>query len=479
MPASADIYGQIQPFKAPNPLADMAQVMQIQHAMGANALNDYTLRSTRRKDEETNALASAIKGGLDLSTADGQRQAYGVAPTVADAYINAQVDRQKAQADIGRTTAETGKFKMDTHVKQVELSGQAFGALRANPTPENFASTMDALQQNGIMPAEMVAQIKAKAAADPTSIATMAEQGFRAALSAKDQLAKFETRNTGGTTDTVQIDPVTGKAAVVNSVRNTQSPDSIASNATSVANNKRTIEGEDRRAGVVAGGGMDENSERTAQAIASGQLPAPTGMALLNPKNQRILGRVMEINPSYDATTVDAKKKAARDFTSGPQGNALRSFAVAGDHLAQLDKLVDAMNNGDIQLVNKLGNAYSQQTGNPAVTNFDAAKEIVGKEVVKAIVAGGGGVEERRELSRLLDEAKSPRQLKGVISQFTALMGAQHEALLQQRRAAGLPDSTLPNYTGGQHGQTAAAPTGGISIDQKAIAAELARRGGK
>jgi hypothetical protein len=51
-------------------------------------------------------------------------------------------------------------------------------------------------------------------------------------------------------------------------------------NATSRANNRDTIAAENVRAGVVPGGGMDENSERTAQAIASGQLPAPTGMAL-------------------------------------------------------------------------------------------------------------------------------------------------------------------------------------------------------
>jgi hypothetical protein len=120
-------------------------------------------------------------------------------------------------------------------------------------------------------------------------------------------------------------------------MQNTVSPDAQLQANTSTANNQRTINAENLRAGVMPGGGMDENSERTAQAIASGQLPAPTGMALLNPKNQRILGRVMEINPQYDATTVDAKKKAARDFTTGQLGNSMRSFQVAGQHLDQLN----------------------------------------------------------------------------------------------------------------------------------------------
>jgi hypothetical protein len=190
----------------------------------------------------------------------------------------------------------------------------------------------------------------------------------------------------------------------------------------------------------------------------------PSGMALLNPKNQRILGRVMEINPEYDATTVTAKKKAANDFTSGTLGNSMRSFNVAGQHLDQLGTLVDALNNKDTQLFNKIGNAYSQATGSPAPTNFDAAKDIVSKEVVKAIVAGGGGVTERQELAGLMDKAKSPAQLKGVIQQYRNLMGAQHDALLQQRRAAGLPDSTLPKYDlGNAEKSFVGAPAGGPS----------------
>jgi hypothetical protein len=137
--------------------------------------------------------------------------------------------------------------------------------------------------------------------------------------------------------------------------------------------------------------------------------------------------------------------------------------------------LVDALNNGNMQIVNKIGNAYSSQTGNPAPTNFDAAKDVVSKEVVKAIVAGGGGVAERQELSHLMDNAKSPAQLKGVIQQYRNLMAAQHDALLQQRDAAGLPRSTLPNYTEAG-GSPATAP--GMPA-MSAIDAELARRGHK
>jgi hypothetical protein len=50
-------------------------------------------------------------------------------------------------------------------------------------------------------------------------------------LKAEQLLPTIQTRNTGGTTDVLAIDPLTGGAKVTNSVRNTQSPDSVASTA--------------------------------------------------------------------------------------------------------------------------------------------------------------------------------------------------------------------------------------------------------
>ena len=190
------------------------------------------------------------------------------------------------------------------------------------------------------------------------------------------------------------------------------------------------------------------NIETTAKAIAEGRLPPPSGMALTNPRNQQILAKVMEINPNYDFTDVTAKRTAASNFSSGQLGNQMRSFATAGQHLDQMGHLVDALGNNDVNLINKVANAYGSQTGSTAPTNFDAAKDVVAKEVMKAIISGGGGQAEREELARSLSTAKSPEQLKGVIKTYRDLMGAQYDNLLEQRRSAGLSDSTMPNYRG-------------------------------
>jgi len=46
-----------------------------------------------------------------------------------------------------------------------------------------------------------------------------------------------------------------------------------------------------------------------------------------------------------------------------------------------------------------------------------------------------------------MDAAKSPEQLRGVVDTYYELMNAQKENLIIQRDAAGLPRSTLPDYT--------------------------------
>jgi hypothetical protein len=124
--------------------------------------------------------------------------------------------------------------------------------------------------------------------------------------------------------------------------------------------------------------------------------------------------------------------KAVKEFTSGKLGNSVRSFNVSLSHLETLGTLADALHNGDAKMVNKVGNYFAEQTGGAAPTNFDAAKKIVGDEIVKAIVGSGGGVHDREEAARVIASANSPAQLKGAIDTYKELMRGQLHGLRQQ-----------------------------------------------
>lgn len=418
------------------------QLQQLQQGVAdQNALRDATKSFN---DDPLNNLASLRSRGLYKQSQDYQKALY---------------DNQKTQGEIGLNKSKAGEQDAlaQMHALDSSIKGHDFALqkLQAVTDPSQVPGWVaDSIRAGAFKPDEAI-------------------QGYQMFQQALQQPGGFETWKQGAlkggqsVTDSLKQQQQALIAANVQAGENARNQ---ATNQTHVQTAGMAQAGENSRAalgrqtqmtiaGVQPGGGLDDNGERTAQAIASGQLQPPTGMALLNPKNQRILGRVMEINPQYDSTTVTAKKAAAQNFTTGPLGNSMRSFAVAGQHLDQLGALADALNNGNYPLVNQIGNTIAQQTGNPAPTNFDAAKAVVSKEVVKAIVAGGGGVAEREELSNLMKSANSPAQLKGVITQYRNLMAAQHDALLTQRRAAGLPDSTLPSYTDANGAP--AVPTGG------------------
>jgi len=184
------------------------------------------------------------------------------------------------------------------------------------------------------------------------------------------------------------------------------------------------------------------------KAISEGREPFPTPrMMASNPYYERLADAVAQYNPDFDATAFSTRKNANTAFTTGIQGRQLLAFGSAVKHLETLGGLIDALKNKDVVQLNRFNNIWEKQTGQSAVTNFEAAKGIVAKEIMKSIVTGGGGVEERQELSRLMDAAKSPEQLRGVVDTYYELMNAQKENLIIQRDAAGLPRSSLPDYT--------------------------------
>jgi hypothetical protein len=160
-----------------------------------------------------------------------------------------------------------------------------------------------------------------------------------------------------------------------------------------------------------------------------------SGFALKTPWGQAVMAKVLESNPDYQGTNYGVRQNAMRAFATGVQGNAIRSFNTSLEHLDTLKGLVGALGGGDTKLLNRLSQGFAAQFGAPAPTNFDAAKHIVGDEIVKAIVGAGGGVADRENAAATIDRANSPEQLLGVIKTYQDLMLGQLHGLKRQYEA--------------------------------------------
>ena len=164
------------------------------------------------------------------------------------------------------------------------------------------------------------------------------------------------------------------------------------------------------------------------------------------------MNRYLQEHPDASA---DEVKRAAQLYTtqttaqnrflSGPQGNTIRSLNVVVSHLQTMQDLGDALGNGNVRLFNQLAQRWSEETGDPAPTNFDTAKQIVGAEVIKALgVAGAGSQSERQEAADAFNRARSPAQLAGAINASKKLLVGQLGGLRRQYVAAtGLTGDTF------------------------------------
>ncbi len=167
---------------------------------------------------------------------------------------------------------------------------------------------------------------------------------------------------------------------------------------------------------------------------------SPTSLSTKGGHREAVLGMASKYDPTFNSQEYPTRQQARVRFSSGPQGDTIRSMNVAIDHLATLHEYADALKNGDVRVINSIGNKFKEQFGYDAPTNFDAVKSIVGAEVSKAIVGSKGALADREEIRTTLNRAGSPDQLVGPIAAYKKLMAGQVKGLKQQYEASGLKD---------------------------------------
>jgi hypothetical protein len=132
-------------------------------------------------------------------------------------------------------------------------------------------------------------------------------------------------------------------------------------------------------------------------------------------------------------------KAMSKYMTSGKGGENLAAFDTAVSHLKLLGDTVEALNNGDIPLANRFGNAAGVEMGDDAVTNFNTVKNAVAGEIAKVFTNRGATGEEIALLNQTINSSQSNEQLTGAINYYIDLMGGKLGALHTQFESAQQP----------------------------------------
>jgi hypothetical protein len=123
-----------------------------------------------------------------------------------------------------------------------------------------------------------------------------------------------------------------------------------------------------------------------------------------------IMRKVMAINPDYNAQNWQAQGTLLKTFTSGKVASELRATNTALSHVGLLNDAIDALNNGDVRVLNQIGNRLGLETGKTPAAVFQTIVGKVGPELAQAYGEATGG--ERKGEQANFDPSLPPQTLR-------------------------------------------------------------------
>ena len=130
------------------------------------------------------------------------------------------------------------------------------------------------------------------------------------------------------------------------------------------------------------------------------------------------------------------QQDAQNYFTTGAGADAFRQQETILHHAQVFGQIYDALNNGNTQLANKLGNEFNVQFGADQATNAKIVGQVMSAEVGKYLAGNQGSKDERAELAALIPTFSSPQQAKGGLQTLATLVQGQRASWTAQRDAA-------------------------------------------
>lgn len=431
--------------------ANEIDLAKVRSDLSVEAQNRIAEANLARETAPLNRFQKIVSSYVDKFTADPS-QIQGAIPTAQPATDNdvsagasgipPETDTSGSWDDINKSFAAgepaRNASRLDTLQKELatETDPANIASLKREIArlPASDPSATSAPTDASASPAQAAVKLTDSAIKDAAFQAALQEARITDPLAYKAASDAFKGEHVLVGQGGAIVDPVTGKVKYHN-----DTAEKIATMKTQAAIDiaDKKVDAQAVRDQIKANNALQKTltpaeMQSMAQLIADNKMPAPTGNAMRNPQTIAIMKLVTDINPNYDSKDYKTMMRSEGAFATGPEAKAVRSFNVGISHLGTLEGLISALDNGDIQAINKFGNMVASQTGQKAPTEFNAAKKIVSDEIVKAIVGTGGGVADREEAAKTIDASNSPAQLRGVIQTYKELMKGQLEGLAEQ-----------------------------------------------
>jgi hypothetical protein len=218
--------------KTPEPFAALQQPIQ-------TAATLQGLRQNQTRLNANQAISDAYRQSVDPSTGEvdfGKLQAL-ASQNGAGAFLP-EFMGQIAQQRNSQLQYDTGK--LEQAMKQQQQLRSTIGSVALDPNlgktdmSQHIARQIVDLVQNGVLPQDMAVRELRSIPGDPALQAAWVRNHLMNSLSGeakiKALMPQVQAINTGGATNVVAINPMTGEPTVTGTMQNTVSPDTLAQN---------------------------------------------------------------------------------------------------------------------------------------------------------------------------------------------------------------------------------------------------------
>jgi hypothetical protein len=441
----------------PSPLDQASKIMALQRGVQQQQLGAQELQQQKYNFGATQAINEAYKGAVTVDS-NGQPKfdTEALTKSLSTAGYGSEVptilkhvtDFQKSQADLQKTNTDIADTKQKMQVQQTDMLGSVGAAIKAANYDPGLADTfLQHFELNNPQSKQEVDQVRQQIQQNPGMVKQAADNWIAASPKQRELAAQEQTagaRAQGATTSAAEF-----QAKLPGGPLNRVQQDIQVATNPQVQAGKIAVAGAEAKARAQANAGAPA-TDPAVDMVGQGRMDYATATGRYPPLARQAFDKELAARyPQYNQMNYGVEKKVQQEFTSGDAAKSLTAFNTAIQHATQAQQAANALDNGDVRTLNKIGNALGVEIGSDKVTNFNAIKSALTGEVSKVFKGGQATDAEIKEVQGPLNAANSPAQLHGALDTVIHLMNSKRDALKAQYEAG---KKGQPNFGGGETG---------------------------
>lgn len=267
---------------------------------------------------------------------------------------------------------------------------------------------------------------------------------LRAVQAGKAKVAEGEAHPIEGLVDgkMTYINPVTGKPVLdlqnvtpnaENKVAAQGVENKLKGAQTTEANakaNEANASAAKSRADIIS----DSDLANVADAVYRGDMDLTKVTSMRGNQRAKLAQLIEERHPDFNMQNYNVQLKTMQDFTSGKTSQNITALNTSIAHLDQLSQAADALNNGNIQILNHVANSLGVQIGDSPMSTYSAIHNAVSGEVGKTFKGASPTDPELATMDKTFSPSQSPKQAKAALDATIKLFAGKLDALNNQFR---------------------------------------------